>query len=247
MPSDADTPEFDEQDQSEVFDEDVMGDEGLGPSADMRVFEELPDVYDVTSKLGDADVGDDLRAADADEIEDEELDDINLDDDDEADDDTLDDELEDEPEDSAALEEEDDLDDVDGVADLEDDEVEVTAVGDIDNAATRTRPATTNPRTSCRTRDVQELGYAEDGGRGRAEEEDEEEDEIESSDADRKAGAGKPAAGQSGEAADRAADRLTEEEMAALDQKERQDVLLDEGAVEGPSPASDPVSVNGSH
>lgn len=242
MPSDADTPEFDEQDQSEVFDEDVMGDEGLGPSADMRVFEELPDVYDVTSKLGDADVGDDLRAADADEIEDEELDDIDLDDDDGADDDTLDDDLEDEAEDSEDLDEEDDLDDVDGVADLEDDEVEVTAVGDIDNAADEDEASDYESEDELSDEDVQELGYAEDEDEDEAEEEDEEEDEIESSDADRKPGAGKPAAGQSGEAADRAADRLTEEEMDALDQKERQDVLLDEG-VEETFPASDPVSV----
>ena len=52
----SDLPDYDEQDQAEAFDEDVIGDEGVGPSPDMRVFEELPDVYDVTRALGDADV-----------------------------------------------------------------------------------------------------------------------------------------------------------------------------------------------
>ena len=55
-------------------------------------------------------------------------------------------------------------------------------------------------------------------------------------------GPGKPAQGQSGEAADMAADRVHREGAEALSGEERQDNLLDEG-VEETFPASDPVSV----
>lgn len=246
MPSDADIPEFDEQDQSEVFDEDILGDEGVGPSAEMRAFEELPDVYDVTSKLGDADVDDSLRALDADELEDEELDDLVLDDDGE-DDDRLDDDLEDEPEDNEVLDDEDDLDDVDGVGDLEDDEVEVTSVGDVDAAADEDEAADYESEDELSDEDVEELGYAEDDAE--VEEEEEEEDEMKPTDADPPegsglvpAGPGKPAAGVSGEAADMAAKRVHEQDLDDFEPEDRQDILLDEG-VEETFPASDPVSV----
>ena len=74
---DADS-EFDSQDQAETFDEsNVVGGEGdvsLGgdspvtPAEDMRTFEELPDVEDVTQAVGDAD-DEEAIALDADEFD----------------------------------------------------------------------------------------------------------------------------------------------------------------------------------
>lgn len=62
--SDVDT-EWDEQDGAEALDEDVVGRDG-----EMRTFEELPDVLDVTQAEGDVDDDDALIAEelDADEI-----------------------------------------------------------------------------------------------------------------------------------------------------------------------------------
>lgn len=46
----------DDQDQSEVFDEDNFDPAGAGaPTNEMRTFEELPEVRDVTSEAGDGD------------------------------------------------------------------------------------------------------------------------------------------------------------------------------------------------
>src|SRR4051812_38136095 len=70
-------PDFDDQDQSEVFDEGNQSLDGAGDiGADMMTLEELPDVLDVTSAVGDADdeaglIGEDL---DDDEIIDLETD-----------------------------------------------------------------------------------------------------------------------------------------------------------------------------
>ena len=48
--------DWDGQDQSEVFDEDNQNlDDGGAPENEMRTFEELPEVIDVTSAEGDAD------------------------------------------------------------------------------------------------------------------------------------------------------------------------------------------------
>ena len=234
-----DLPETDDQDQSEMFDEDIMGDEGVGPSAEMRVFEELPDVYDVTSRQGDADVDDSLAAEDADEIEDEELDDIDLDDDDGEDDDSLDDE----PEDNEVFTDEEDdadLDEVDGVDDLEADDVETVSVGDVDEASDADQVSDYESETELSDDDVEELGYAE--------EEEEEVDEQEDGNASTHgaglvpSGPGKPAQGHSGEAADLAADRVHAQDLDELHAKDRQEVLLEEG-LEETFPASDPVSV----
>ena len=60
----------DDQDQSEIFDEDNQAlDDGGSPPSEMRTFEELPDVLDVTSAVGDADdeaalIGEELDDAD---------------------------------------------------------------------------------------------------------------------------------------------------------------------------------------
>ena len=159
----SDVPEFDEQDQAEVFDEDIMGDEGIGPSAEMRTFEELPDVYDVTTARGDADVDGLVEARDADEVTDEDLDEIGGAvgyDEDEDDDDRLDDALEDEPE-LSDLDDEDDLDEVDGIDDAEEDEAELEYVGDVE--ATTSNAGRTATRFESRgelsNEDLEELGY----------------------------------------------------------------------------------------
>jgi hypothetical protein len=90
---DADS-EGDPQDQAETFDEaNVTGGEGdvsLGgdspvtPGEDMRTFEELPDVEDVTRAEGDAD-DDEAIALDADEFDPDAMTDNDLEEDDELD------------------------------------------------------------------------------------------------------------------------------------------------------------------
>lgn len=134
MPSD--NYDFDAQDQAEVFDEDNFDENDAGgPGADMKTLEELPEVFDVTRALGDAE---DIEARDGDEFDDDEFDEDDLD----AEDDTdyaLADSLEDQPEDAdtayvddrfavqGASAEEADLEftaDVDEVTDLEEDEAD---------------------------------------------------------------------------------------------------------------------------
>jgi len=88
------SPDYDPQDQAETFDEsNVVGGEGdvsLGgnspvtPGEDMRTFEELPDVEDVTRAVGDAD-DDEAIALDADEFDPEAIGDKDLEEDDELD------------------------------------------------------------------------------------------------------------------------------------------------------------------
>ena len=88
-------PDFDPQDQAEVFDESMTvggeggvvrgGDSPLDIGEDMRTFEELPDVYDVTSRVGDSDPDQEL-ALDADEFDPKDFDpDVLLEEDDELD------------------------------------------------------------------------------------------------------------------------------------------------------------------
>ena len=82
-----DVPEYDDQDGAEVFDEDNTNIESRrqGGAEDAEQFEDIPDVYDVTSKVGDEDddegqIGEDMDddeivAASADGDEDDEEDD----------------------------------------------------------------------------------------------------------------------------------------------------------------------------
>ena len=80
-----DSDDFDPQDLAETFDESMTvggeGDVSLGgespvnPAEDMRTFEEMPDVYDVTSRFGDRDRDEGL-AFDADEFSDDAFDDV---------------------------------------------------------------------------------------------------------------------------------------------------------------------------
>jgi len=85
-------PDFDDQDQSEALDEsNTVGGEGdvalggespLSVGEDMRTFEELPDVLDVTQVAGDRD-DDEALALDADEFDEDAVDDGDFEDDDE--------------------------------------------------------------------------------------------------------------------------------------------------------------------
>lgn len=117
--------EFDAQDQAEVFDEDMLDESELRPS-EMHTFEEMPDVLDLTSALGD---GRDVPAMDAAEFDEDALDDEDLEDDEDVDDMVRDD-LEDVSEDEDAGS--DDLDDRDGVTRLAGDESELEYVADVD-------------------------------------------------------------------------------------------------------------------
>jgi hypothetical protein len=83
---------FDPQDQAETFDEsNVVGGEGdsalgfdspVSPASEMRTFEELPDVEDVTQAEGDRD-DDEAVALDADEFDEDAFTDADFEDDDE--------------------------------------------------------------------------------------------------------------------------------------------------------------------
>jgi len=154
MPSDMD---YDDQDQSEMFDEDrINPDEGTsGP--DMLTFEELPDVFDVTSKVGDADVDEDETALDADELGEDDLEALS---DADGEDNTLADALEDDPEENELLDA-DDLQAIDGLDDLEEGEAEIEYVEDTDAVAgaapNRARVMESGGELS--DADLQELGY----------------------------------------------------------------------------------------
>lgn len=86
--------DFDPQDQAETFDEsNVVGGEGdsalgfdspVSPGSDMRTFEELPDVEDVTQALGDAD-DEEAVALDAAEFDEDAVGDADFEEDDELD------------------------------------------------------------------------------------------------------------------------------------------------------------------
>jgi hypothetical protein len=162
--SDSDLP--DEQDQAEAFDEDNFNLDGSGDdSGEFKTFEELPDVFDVTRALGDADVDEALVAEDADEIEDEELDELELEYDEDGEDDRLSDDIEDEPEDNE-LDDDDDLDEVDGIAAQAADEAEVEYVESLDDTSSNAGRAARHleSRGELSNEDLEELGYRDEEG-----------------------------------------------------------------------------------
>ena len=71
MTSDVDSNAYDGQDGAEAFDEDNQGLDGAGENdrGEMRTFEELPDVLDVTQAAGDADDDDALIGEELDDDE----------------------------------------------------------------------------------------------------------------------------------------------------------------------------------
>lgn len=125
----ADLDGFDEQDQSEVFDEDNTNPQERGPGEEAEQFEDLLEVFDVTTAVGDDD-DDDARIGD-------EMDDDDIVSSSEDDSDAEDDELRGQ---AAFDEDEDDLIESDDPDDLEiaarrADEVELEYIGDLNDLA----------------------------------------------------------------------------------------------------------------
>ncbi|MGZ8364069.1 MAG: hypothetical protein ACXW3D_09080, partial [Caulobacteraceae bacterium] len=145
-----------------VFDEDNYSENGAGdPSAEMRTFEELPDVLDVTTAVGDAD---DDAAAIAEDLDDDEI--IALETDSDATD-IEDEELE--PRMADAFDEEDeDVLDVAGDNDLDEgmdaasaDEVEIRFIPNGDGVTNEEEAEVTDYEATGELSDeqVRELGY----------------------------------------------------------------------------------------
>ena len=157
-----DTPEHDDQDVAEAFDEDNTNDEATRYGGeDAEQFEDIPDVYDVTSKVGDrtdeeGEIGEDMDdeeivAASAD-----------ADDDDEEDDDLKARHGEggaaEDPDDEADLGEADpDL--VDGIGDADPDEVELSYAGDLTDLAGASSSAAEMESSELSDDDLRELDY----------------------------------------------------------------------------------------
>lgn len=155
--------DWDPQDQAEVLDEDNQSLDGAGDAnAEFRTFEELPDVYDVTTAIGDKDEqsAEFLDEADFDEelIDDEDL---------EVDEDSPD-EVEVYADNDDAFEDvdaEDDPDARDGVAALAGDEVELEYAGDmydLEHARSSAKPFESTRELS--DADLVELGYKDEKG-----------------------------------------------------------------------------------
>jgi hypothetical protein len=166
--SDAD---YDDQDQSEVFDEsNVVGGEGdvslggespLSPGEDMRTFEELPDVEDYTSARGDRD-DDEALALDADEFDEDAIDDADFEDDDELD------------YRATTEEHEDDLDGLGPEDGFDEDRIDARSeieglseeVGDADSVSGGEDDFTNFQSKRLDDDDLKRLGYSEDGPDG---------------------------------------------------------------------------------
>jgi hypothetical protein len=166
--------DFDPQDQAETFDESMtVGGEGdvsladdspLPVGEDMRTFEEMPDVYDVTSRFGDRDADEEL-ALDADEFSEDAFDDGDVEDDDELDYRASDDEHEDDldglgAEAGALLNEEG----------FSTDEIEgLEETGDADEVSGGEDDFTNFQARNVGDEDLKRMGYSEDrGGETRA-------------------------------------------------------------------------------
>ena len=158
-----DVPEYDDQDVAEVFDEDNTNLDSVEYSGqeDAEQFEDLPDVYDVTSKVGDrsdeeGEIGEDM---DDDEIVSEASD--------EDDDDLEDDDLKSRHGEGYAAEDPadendlgpDDPDLVDDIDKTDPDEVELSYAGDLDDAAGARSSAADMESDSLSDDDLRELHY----------------------------------------------------------------------------------------
>ncbi len=153
--------ELDPQDVAETFDETHLDEDG----AEFVTLEEMDDVFDATSALGDAR---DVTAADAGDLDPGSLDDEDLEED-EDEDERLDDDLEDRAEDDRDVDAED-VDEEDAVAQLQWDEADVEDVADVD-PVTKPEDEKVEAYESDRLsdQDLSELGYrgqAEGAGEG---------------------------------------------------------------------------------
>ena len=137
----AETPDLglDEQDQAEVFDETNLDDD-----AEFVTLEEMPDVYDATSALGDSR---DLEALDADELDPATLDDEDVDGEDGVDQLELD---EVELDDVADIDEATDPDD-ENEADYESEDL---SDGDLEDLGYRDQPTSKHRSTGAKPEDV---------------------------------------------------------------------------------------------
>lgn len=149
----ADTYDYDDQDQSEVFDED---NHEVEPAAtrgtEFKTFEEMPDVYDATQAVGDARDAGELDEADFDEdaVDDEDL---------EEEDEVIDDDVYDETDEEDVV----DLDDVDGVDEAEADEVELEYTPDVDGRrGAQASAAHFESRGELDTGTLEDLGYVDE-------------------------------------------------------------------------------------
>jgi hypothetical protein len=148
-PDQPDTAKQDEQDLAEVFDEANLDDD-----AEFVTLEEMPDLYDVTSALGDAR---ETKAVDAADLDPEGLDEEDLEDDEDVDGD-LDDDLEDDKEDRASDEDADE----DAIDRLERDEADVENVADVDEVTDPDdEDADEYESEDLSDEDLQDLGYKE--------------------------------------------------------------------------------------
>lgn len=243
-----DIPGVDDQDQSETFDEDNV--EGVDALQEGSTFEEIPDVYDSTQKIGDAE---DLGELDAADFDVELVDDEDLDEEDEV----VDDDVYDETDEEDVV----DPDLLDRVAARGGDEVDLEYQPDVDSRrGARSGAGSYEARGELDQDDVDDLGY---GGDVEEEEEEADEDEgepmlTEPPDFLRPpeqrsfARAGAPPRPEKrgqveGDYCRPAAEPLAEDSCfdhlgpKVRDGEHRQEALIDE-AVEETFPASDPIS-----
>lgn len=165
MPAEFDGP--DEQDQSEVFDEDntELEEQRYGGRDNGETLEELPDVFDVTRAVGDADddepeIGEDMTD---DEIVSSARD--NDDDDDDLEDDDLvrSEEIElDQEEDLTDIQDGEDPDDRDGIDARDPDEVELEYVGDLNDVDAAASAAQSLESDTLSDADLRELDYKDE-------------------------------------------------------------------------------------
>ena len=159
MTPEMDDAGFEEQDQSEVFDEDNQALDGAGgPGADFKTLEEIPNVIDVTTAVGDAD--DDATLI-GEEMDDDEIVDL------EADAELAD--IEDDelaarmPEASRqAIDRRDEIDGVDKTQDA--DEVELIYAGDLNSASDEEADPSILEADRLGDDAIEALGYEADDG-----------------------------------------------------------------------------------
>ena len=160
----ADPDAFDEQDQSEIFDEDNTNPQERGPGEEAEQFEDLVDVFDVTSAVGD---DDDDDAMIGDEMDDEDIVSSAIDndeDDDDLDDDDLARRHEDrfnEEDDIAGENDGEDLDDLE-IAARALDEVDLEYVGDLNDLAGAASAAQGLEAENLSDQDLRELDYKDE-------------------------------------------------------------------------------------
>jgi hypothetical protein len=241
----AEIPGVDDQDQSEIFDEDNV--EGVDALQEGSTFEEIPDVYDSTQKVGDAEDLGEFDAADFDEdlIDDEDI---------EEEDEVIDDDVYDETDEEDVA----DPDLLDRVAARGEDEVDLDYQPDVDRRrGARSGAGSYEARGELDEDDLDDLGY------GAAFEEEEEESDEDEGDRmlteppdflrppeERSFSRGRARerhGSVEGDYCRPAAEPLEEERCfdhlgpKIHDDEHRQEALIDE-AVEETFPASDPIS-----